>query len=126
MGPVNFTVRAESVLKRSNPFALPAGILPKKGAADERRATAGVPEGGGAPDFRVTTILIGLQTKVAAINGKLVREGEEVEGFRVIEIRSGQVTLRRGQEKKIINLEPTRKVLFQPFTSDQGGMGPSK
>jgi hypothetical protein len=56
--------------------------------------------------FLLTTILISGNIKVAAINGKLVRTGETLDGYEVRLIEAKRVILTKGKEKKILYLTP--------------------
>lgn len=108
-----------------NPFAFPPGVqkgpLPTKaGGAAEKTARES------APLFRVTTILISGKTKVAAVNGALLRLGDELSGYRLVEVEEKQVTLSKGKEKVVVKIDPTEKVFFRKTAPDNRTMGFSK
>jgi hypothetical protein len=109
-----------------DPFALPAGV--QKGRAMEKKEGAGPVKAGreSAPGFRVTTILISGRTKVAAINGVLRQKGDEVNGYRVMEIEDKQVVLSRGKEKVMIKIDPEVGYYFKKLNSNNKVMGFSK
>lgn len=108
-----------------NPFAFPPGVqkgpLPvKPGSAVEKKTQ----ESG--PVFRVTTILISGHTKVAAVNGVLMRPGDELNGYRLVEIEEKQVALAKGKEKVVVKIDPAEKVFFRKTVSNNRVMGFSK
>jgi hypothetical protein len=117
---------AGAAQRERNPFALPPGIQKKNPPVGGEAASGRTKTWEGETDFKVTTILIGTRTKVAAINGKLVREGEEVEGFRVVGIFPAQVILMRGKEKKIVKLDYDPGRSFRKTLSGQRVMGQSQ
>ncbi|MDR1662710.1 MAG: hypothetical protein LBR95_09895 [Azoarcus sp.] len=45
--------------------------------------------------------------RIAAINGIPLSVGEEIEGFRLIKIGDGEVTIGNGQKRQILRLTPT-------------------
>ncbi len=100
-----------------NPFAYPAGVL--KGVGLQRKEGAGSEkaEKESAPVFRVTTILVSGQTKVTAINGVLLRKGDELSGYRIAEIEEKQVILSRGKEKLVLKMDQAEKVFFKKVDS---------
>ncbi len=100
--PGGFWVWAER-----NPFSLPPGV--QKGGPGEAKPGVLVPGMLPAPaesQFLLTTILISGNIKVAAINGKLVRTGETLDGYEVRLIEAKRVILTKGKEKKILYLTP--------------------
>lgn len=109
-----------------NPFAYPAGI--KKGETQTKKEGAGpVKEAQDSqPVLKVTTILIGSKIRVASINGVLVRKGEEVKGYRIVEIEEKQVTLSRGKEKLVLKITPVERFFFKKEGSNTRVMGISK
>jgi hypothetical protein len=109
-----------------NPFALPAGV--QKGRTLEKKEGAGPVKVGreSAPGFRVTTILISGRTKVAAINGVLRQKGDEVSGYKILEIEDKQVVLSRGKEKLMINIDSGVGYSFKKLNSNIQVMGTSK
>ena len=108
-----------------NPFAFPPGVqkggmVKKEDSGPEKTAQES------APLLQVSTILISGQTKVAAINGALVRPGDEVSGYRITEIEERQVTLSRGKEKRVVKIDPAEKIYFKNTESNNRIMGFSK
>jgi hypothetical protein len=93
-----------------NPFTFPVGVL--KGTSKQDGAASGQADKDSSPSFKVTTILVSGQTKVAAINGILLRKGEEINGYRVVEIEENRVSLKRGKEKVILKMEARGKALL--------------
>lgn len=100
-----------------DPFAYPAGVL--KGGGGQKKEGAGPEkaEKESGPLFRVTTILVSGQTRVAAINGVLLRKGDELSGYRIVEIEAKQVTLSRGKEKLVLKMDSEEKVFFKKMDS---------
>jgi hypothetical protein len=98
-----------------NPFTFPAGVL--KGTGKQEGIGPGQGDKESTPAFRVTTILVSGQTKVAAVNGVLVRKGEDVNGYRVVEIDETQVILRRGKERLVLKMEVREKVPLKKMES---------
>jgi hypothetical protein len=126
--PLSFwTIRgAEGASEERNPFSLPAGV--QKGAILPSNE-AGVPGKTGqnpALGFRVTTILVSGRTKVAAINGVLKQKGDEVNGYRIMEIEEKQVTLSRGKEKLVLKIDSEVGYSFKKLNSKNQTMGFSK
>jgi hypothetical protein len=116
----------EATSGERNPFALPVGIQ-KKAALHSKEATGSETAGKEMfPVFRVTTILISGRTKVAAINGRLMREGDELNGYRIAEISGRQVTLSKGKEKLILKMDSEVGYFFKKSKSDHQVMGLSK
>jgi hypothetical protein len=109
-----------------DPFALPAGI--QKKSAQKDKGAAG-PETGAKESiqlFRVTTILVSGRTRVAAINGRIMREGEEIGGYRIQEISEQQVLLSRAKEKMVLKMEPGTGYIIKKSKTDPRVMGLSK
>jgi hypothetical protein len=109
-----------------NPFALPAGV--RKGTPAMKQE-GGVSEKEGqpvTPAFRVTTILITGQTRVAAINGTLLRTGDALEGYRVEAIDDRQVVLGRGKERLVLHIDSGARYSFKKKNQDNRLMGSSK
>ena len=69
---------------------------PASSAAESQRA---------ARPFTLSGVLISPQRRVAVINGTLYREGDTVNGARVVRIESNSVQLRRGTEVLALQLE---------------------
>ncbi|MBI5604631.1 MAG: hypothetical protein HY879_14925 [Deltaproteobacteria bacterium] len=127
VGCLNFgtTGGAEGAGMERNPFAFPPGVqkgamVKKEGSGPEKTAQES------APLLQVTTILISGRTKVAAINGALLRIGDEVSGYRITEIEERQVTLSRGKEKRVVKIDPTEKIYFKNTESNNRIMGFSR
>ncbi len=109
-----------------NPFAFPPGV--QKGTAGMKKE-GGLSEKGGqpvTPAFRVTTILISGQTRVAAVNGTLVRIGDALEGYRVEAIADRQVVLSRGREKLVLSIDSRDRYSFKEKNKDNRLTGSSK
>jgi hypothetical protein len=106
-----------------DPFSLPAGVLKGEGLQKKEGIGSGKAEKESAPVFRVTTILVSGQTKVAAINGVLLRKGEALSGYRIAEIEEKQVTLSRGKEKMILKIDQEEKVFQKKMESKNQVMG---
>jgi hypothetical protein len=109
-----------------NPFTFPPGV--QKGSPGMKKEGSGSEKGGQpvAPAFRVTTILISGQTRVAAINGTLVRIGDAVEGYRVEAIEDRQVALGRGKERLVLHIDSGDRYSFKKKNQDNRVMGSSK
>jgi hypothetical protein len=118
--------RAEGAAGERNPFALPAGV--QKGGTLQKKEGDGPSKTGqeSVPEFRLTTILISGKTKVAAINGVLKQKGDDVNGYRVMEIEDKQVFLSRGKEKRMITVDPGVGYSFKKLNSNIRVMGTSK
>ena len=69
---------------------------PASPAAGDQRA---------ARPFRLTGVLIAATRRVAVINGALYREGDTVNGARVVRIERDSVQLRRGNENLTLQLQ---------------------
>lgn len=98
------------------PFAFPKGVqkgdvLQKKGGTEKTSQES-------AGGFRVTTILVSGQTKVAAINGVLMKKGDKVGDYKILEIEDKQVTLVRGKEKLVLKIDSTVGYSFKKLNSN--------
>jgi len=79
------------------------------------RAAAPV-EAAAAPQWRLQSTLVAAQRRVAVINGRTVREGETVDGARLVEVRPDGVSLERAgrtfeltlRAPAVQRLEPTQ------------------
>jgi hypothetical protein len=109
-----------------NPFSLPAGV--QKGAISPSKEGGGPAKTGQNPalTFRVTTILVSGRTKVAGINGVLRQKGEEVNGYRIMEIEEKQVTLSRGKEILVLKIDSEVGHSIKQLNSKNKTMGFSK
>jgi hypothetical protein len=117
-------LEAEGASEERNPFAFPKGVqkgdvLQKKGGTEKAGQEA-------APNFRVTTILISGQTKVAAINGVLMKKGDKLDGYQLLEIEDKQVTLVKGKEKQVLKIDSTVGYSFKKKDSNHHTIGFSK
>jgi hypothetical protein len=118
--------RVEASSGQRDPFALPPGIVKgeglqkKGGTGKEKEIQAGVPM------FQLTTILVSGQTKVAALNGVLRQKGDEISGYRIVEIEEKQVTLSRGKEKLVLKIDQGGGFSFKKLKSNNQTMGFSK
>jgi len=106
-----------------DPFAFPPGV--KKGEGLQKKEGTGQEKEiqASAPLFRVTTILISGRTKWAAVNGVLKQKGDEVNGYRIMEIEEKQVILSRGKEKLMLNIDSGAGYLFKKLNSNNRVMG---
>lgn len=109
-----------------NPFAFPAGVRKGDAPGTKEGAAPGKEAQDSQPVFKVTTILVGISTRVAAINGVLVRKGEELQGYRIVEIEEKKVTLSRGKEKLMLRITPDERLFFKKADSNTRVMGFSK
>jgi hypothetical protein len=107
-----------------NPFAFPKGVLKSEGM--QKKGGIEKASQGSAPEFRVTTILVSGRTKVAAINGVLMKKGDKVDGYQILEIEDKQVTLVRGKEKQVLKIDSTVGHSFKKVNSNHHIMGFSK
>jgi hypothetical protein len=118
--------KVEGASGERDPFALPAGV--QKGRTTQKKEGAGPAKTGqeSAQGFRVTTILVSGRTKVAGINGVLRQKGDEVMGYRIMEIEEKQVTLSRGKEKLVLKIDPEVGYSFKKLNPKTQNMGFSK
>ncbi len=72
-----------------------------------------------APDWRLSSILIAPDRRVAVISGQALVEGEVIDGARVVKITPAEVLLRRGKREYTLKLTPDR--LKVPSTDYQEG-----
>jgi hypothetical protein len=109
-----------------DPFSLPPGV--QKGVAGGRPGSPGAEKAGQADAavFRVTTILISGPNRVAAVNGILVREGDELRGYRVEAIEDNRVVFKRGKEKMVIHIDSGDKYSFKKTSHDRQLSGSSQ
>ena len=94
-------------------------FLAKEGALPENNRAV-------VPSFRLTTILISGPTRVAAINGRLFRAGDELSGYRIGEIDEGQVMLVKGKEKLLLKIDSLSRYSFKSIHPDSRTLGFSK
>lgn len=52
-----------------------------------------------AQSWRLTTVLIAEQRSVAVINGKALQLGEQIEGYRLVEVEADRVLLKKGTSR---------------------------
>jgi hypothetical protein len=118
--------QAQGLSDGRNPFAFPAGVL--KGADGLKKEGAGPEKAGqvSTPVFRLTTILISGRTRVAGLNGILLREGDELNGYRLTDIETRQVILSRGKEKLVVPIDSGDRYSFKKMNQDSRIMGSSK
>ena len=101
-----------------NPFSLPAGIhlrskspaVPDALKAPEKapqRETKGVdiPPPPLPTSLKVRAILIGSQTRLALIDRHIVREGDSIEGEKILVIAKESVVLGQGDKKRTLFLQ---------------------
>ena len=81
---------------RHNPFEQPENLLNRPGALVNDAISSALKLHG--------TVLDG-ESSLANIDGKLYRVQQEVAGYRVIQINSGSVTLRRGDIDMVLTLK---------------------
>lgn len=62
----------------------------------------------GAPAWQLSSILVSPQRRLAIINGKTVRQGDQINNARVLKIRTTGVTLRTSKETFTVKLLPAR------------------
>jgi len=65
------------------------------------------------PDYRVRTIVISGDFKVASLNGILVSEGESIGGERVVAIRDREVVLDQGGVRRTIRMTSHNRIPIQ-------------
>ncbi|MGA3084663.1 MAG: hypothetical protein ABSE95_07690 [Thermodesulfobacteriota bacterium] len=117
----------EAFSGQRDPFAFPAGV--QKGVVLKEKAGTGPGTGtgkavqGSVPGFRVTTILVSGRTRVAAINGVLMKKGDKLDDYRIVEIEDHQVTLSRGKEKLMLKIDSEAGYSFKKLNSTNRVMG---
>ena len=106
-----------------DPFAFPPGV--KKGEGLQKKVGADPGKAGqeSAPGFRVTTILVSGRTKVAAINGVLMKKGDKLDGYQILEIEDKQVILSRGKEKLVLKIDSDVGYSFKKLNTNHQIMG---
>jgi hypothetical protein len=109
-----------------DPFSFPAGV--QKGGVGSKGEKSGSDKVGAAeaPVFRVTTILISGRNRVAALNGILVREGDDLGGYRVEAIEETHLVLKKGKEKMVIHIDSGDKYFFKKTSHDRRLSGSSQ
>jgi hypothetical protein len=109
-----------------DPFTLPAGV--RLGGIEKKKEGAGPVKIGQESDLglRVTTILVSGLTKVAGINGVLRQKGDEVNGYRIVEIEEKQVTVIRGKDKRVLKIDLAAGYSFKKTNSNNQFLGFSK
>ena len=55
-------------------------------------------------EWRLSGIRIRENTRTAILNGRLVREGDELDGARVMEIRPAEITLQQEEKRLVVKL----------------------
>ncbi|GAB4389904.1 MAG: hypothetical protein Kow0025_18310 [Thermodesulfovibrionales bacterium] len=93
----------EAEIKRKRRLPLSAGMRGPIRAAGP--AVADGDRGAPAEGHVLTSILIGEGERKAVINDRIVREGDSVDGMRVLEIKESRVALRIGGAVKWYRLE---------------------
>jgi len=92
-----FRYRSDSILERTRIHLRPELSIPSSIRGPIRAGTRGTGEGrkkGSSAGFVLSFILVGEDDRRAVINGRIVREGDVVNGARVAEIRRDGVALR--------------------------------
>ncbi|BCR06406.1 hypothetical protein DESUT3_34750 [Desulfuromonas versatilis] len=72
-----------------------------------------------APDWRLSSILVSPERRVAVISGQAVVEGDRIDGARVVAITPSAVLLQKGKREYTLNLTPDR--LKEPSAQHQEG-----
>jgi hypothetical protein len=99
-----------------DPFSFPPGVQKGGAGAKPEKGNSGQAE---AMSFRLSTILISGRHRVAALNGVLVREGDEIGGYRVDAIEEKHLVLMRGKEKMVIHIDSGGKYFFKKTGQDR-------
>jgi hypothetical protein len=116
----------EGATVERNPFDLPAGIqkagtLPaKEGGSQGKNLRESIPR------FRLTTILVSGRTRVAGINGILRQKGDDINGYRILDIEDKQVVLSRGNDRFVLKINSETGYFFKESNSNIWIMGFSK
>jgi hypothetical protein len=91
-----------------NPFLLPPGIhlLSKGGSTSPHPETAAKPDTKSEEIdlLRVRAILVSDHVRLASIGGTIVTVGDRVNGEKVLEIKTDQVILEKGDKKRTLRL----------------------
>ena len=96
-------VAAAEEQARARDAAPPPEPTNRTAAADAASAAPPPTPAAPPPPPRVAGVLNGARSVVALVNGRLVEEGDRVEGYRVVTIRTGEVTVEdaRGRRTSI-------------------------
>ena len=88
--PVSLQTAADELLLRHNPFLRPAP-----------ESTSGAPGAAATGDeLTLRATLTDHGQALANINGRLIRPGDEINGYRIVTIDEGSVVLSRGAQER--------------------------
>lgn len=83
-----------------NPFARPSSEI----TVVDRRSLA---SGDVTPDtIRLTATLVGAKNKLANIDGRVIRQGEEIDGFRLVEVHEDHAVFVRAGNRMTVYVKP--------------------
>jgi hypothetical protein len=94
-------------------------LAPKVGGGPAKKEAPPAP----LPAYTVKAILISDAAKVAALDGRLVVEGEAIGEERVVEIRPDGVVLERGGQRRRLSLPGGSIPIAESGSRDKGGKG---
>lgn len=100
--------KASLLVLLASGFAAAEEELPLK---DPMRPYQRQPSGDSAvsgPTFDLTAVLISESRRIAVVNGGLYREGDEIAGSRLTQIRPESIRLRRGGTELVVHLNGRR------------------
>lgn len=60
-----------------------------------------------APTWKLTTVLLAADRRVAVINGKSLQVGDSLDGYQLVEILSDRVQLRKNQSRVLLRRSGT-------------------
>ena len=92
------SVSEDSASWRREPFTKSEGIAPAMGSPAKPGAT------GASPDISLQGIMKSNKRYYAIINGRTVKPGDYIDEWKVVEISSYRITIRREKEKQIYDI----------------------
>ena len=84
----------------NNPFARPSSEV----TVVDRRSSA--PGAVTPATITLTATLVGAQNKLANVDGRVIRQGEEIDGFRLIEVHEDHAVFVRAGNRMTVYVKP--------------------
>ncbi len=95
-------LHAQTAMLRHDPFSRPAAAKPQRVAEGEKSGTAPAREEEWNPELRA--VMLAGRASMANVSGTVVRIGEEVNGYRLVEVRDGEAVFTKGGERVTVSM----------------------
>jgi len=113
LGAAAWLIQATDAGAAADPTAPPVGwsAAPAPTAAQQPTTPMAVMP---AAASGASLALVGTGRRVAVVNGQLVRQGDMIEGYRVIAVRTGSIVLQGGGGTRTLSLTPGIEIRPRP------------